>query len=86
MNALSKEARKELLDHLTRACVLWTEDIMKGYFEDPKSTTSQQLILEAFAGAVTEIASRLPNRTAALQTFLLELQDHAANLTPKEKP
>lgn len=72
---LAPQARRELLDHLTHACILWTEDIMKGYFDDPKSSESQQLVLEAYAGAITTIASRLPNRTAVLKTFLLELQD-----------
>lgn len=72
---LTPEVRKELLDHLTHACILWTEDIMKGYFEDPKDSTSQQLMLEAYAGAITTIANRLPNRKAILKTFLMELQD-----------
>lgn len=76
---MTKEARSELLSHLTHACVLWTEDIMKGYFEDPTDTQSQQIILEAYAAAVAEIASRQPNRKAALQTFIHELQDAASS-------
>ena len=72
---LTPEVRRELLDNLTRACVLWTEDLMKGYFDDPKDSAAQQLILEAYAGAITQIAHRMPNRTAILKTFLIELQD-----------
>ena len=69
------EVRAELLAHLTHACVLWTEDIMKGYFVDPKDTMAQQMILEAYAGAITTVAAALPNRQAVLKTFLIELQD-----------
>ena len=72
---MTPEVRKELLAHLTHTCVLWTEDIMKGYFDDPKDSVSQQMILEAYAGAINVIANRLPNRKAVLQTFLIELQD-----------
>lgn len=82
---LTKEARAELLSHLTHACVVWTEDIMKGYFENPEDTQSQQIILEAYASAIAELASRQPNRKAALQTFIHELQDAAsAKFTNKE--
>jgi hypothetical protein len=79
---MTPEARRELLDHLTRACVLWTEDVMKGYFDDPRDTMSQQMVLEAYAGAITTIANRLPNRKAVLKTFLIELQD-LVNKEPK---
>ena len=76
------EVRAEMLGHMTRACVLWTEDLMKGYFVDPTDTMAQQMVLEAFAGAVTEIASRMPNRQAVMRTFLIELQDRI-NKDPK---
>lgn len=72
---MSPETRAELLEHLTHTCVLWTEDVMKGYFHDPKSSEAQQMILEAYARAIHTIALRLPNRKAVLKTFLLELQD-----------
>lgn len=72
---LTPETRAELLAHLTHTCVLWTEDVMKGYFYDPKSSEAQQMLLEAYAGAITTIANRLPNRKAVLKTFLIELQD-----------
>ncbi len=72
---LSPELRAELLEHLTHACVLWTEDVMKGYFHDPKSSEAQQMVLEAYARAIQQIAKRLPNRQAVLRTFLIELQD-----------
>ena len=72
---LTPETRAELLEHLTHACVLWTEDVMKGYFDDPKSSEAQQMVLEAYARAIQTIAARLPNRTAVLRTFLIELQD-----------
>lgn len=72
---LSPEVRQELLRSLTQACVLWTEDLMKGYFDDPHDSSAQQLILEAYAAAVTTIAARTPSRSAILRTFLMELQD-----------
>jgi hypothetical protein len=72
---LSPEIRQEILDNMTRTCILWTEDLMKGYFADPTSTIAQQMVLEAYAEAITQIAKRMPNRTAALKTFALELQD-----------
>lgn len=72
---LPPQVRAELLDHLTRACVLWTEDVLKGYFDDPKSSEAQQMVLEAYARAITQIAGTLPNRKAVLATFLIELQD-----------
>jgi hypothetical protein len=72
---MSPEVRKDLLAHLTHACVLWTEDIMKGYFDDPKDSVSQQMILEAYAEAIQVIAARTGNRQAVLKTFLIELQD-----------
>jgi hypothetical protein len=72
---LTPQGRAELLEHMTHATILWTEDLMKGYFEDPKGSEAQQLTLEAYAQAITIIANRLPNRKALLKTFLLELQD-----------
>lgn len=72
---MSPQMRSELLAHLTQACILWTEDVMKGYFDDPKDSQAQQLVLEAYAAALTTIANRLPNRQAILKTFLIELQD-----------
>ena len=72
---LTPEVRAELLVHLTRSVVLWTEDIMKGYFEDPTDSMAQQMILDAYAGAITEIAQRTPNGRALLKTFIHELQD-----------
>jgi hypothetical protein len=72
---LTPELRAELLEHITHACVLWTEDVMKGYFTDPKSSEAQQMVLEAYAHAIQRIAKRLPNRQAVLKTFLIELQD-----------
>ena len=74
---LTPEVQRELLAHLTHACILWTEDIMKGYFTDPNDSMAQQMILEAYAGAITTIAKRMPNRQAILKTFILELQDRA---------
>lgn len=79
---LTHEVRQEMLGHMTQACVRWTEDLMKGYFVDPNDTVAQQMILEAYAGAVTEIASHLPNRQAVLRTFLIEIQDRI-NKDPK---
>lgn len=73
--AMTPTVRKELLEHLTHACVLWTEDVMKGYFDDPKDSIAQQMILEAYAQAIQVIASRTGNRRAVLKTFLIELQD-----------
>lgn len=72
---MTPETRAELLEHLTHTCVLWTEDVMKGYFHDPKSSEAQQMLLEAYARAIHQIANRLPNRKAVLRTFLIELQD-----------
>lgn len=72
---LTPEVRAELLDHMTRACVLWAEDLMSSYFTDPKSSGAQQLLLEAYTAAITTVASKLPNRLAMLQTFTHEIQD-----------
>ena len=82
---LAPGVRDELLAHLTVATIQWTEDVMKGFFEDPDDTMAQQMVLEAFAAAVATIASRKPSSHAVMQTFLIELQDRV-NSPKKETP
>jgi len=77
---LKPEVRQELPDSITHACVLWTEDIMKGYFPDPTDSVAQQIVLEAYAKAITTLVKPVPDKKSVLQTFILELQD----LTNKE--
>ena len=79
---LTPEVQAELLATLTRSVVLWTEDIMKGYFDDPNDSMAQQMILEAYAGAISEIALRTPNGRAIIKTFIHELQDRVNKESP----
>lgn len=72
---MTPEVRKEILTNLTKTCVLWTEDLMKGFFDDPQSSIAHQLVLEAYAAAIITLSNRLPNRKAILKTFVIELQD-----------
>ena len=73
--ALTPEVKKDLLDNMTRATILWTEDLMKGYFDDPHDSMAQQMILEAFAAALAKMARLSPTSTAITQTFIHELQE-----------
>ena len=79
---VTPEVRKEILASLTKTCVLWTEDLMKGFFDDPQSSFAHQMVLEAYAAAILTLSNRLPNRAAILKTFVIELQDSINKETP----
>lgn len=72
---LTPEVRAELLAHLTQACIVWTEDIMRQFFGDSHDPANQQLLIEAYAEAIASVGRKTPNQHALLSTFVLELQD-----------
>jgi hypothetical protein len=75
--AVTPEVRKDILDNLTRTCELWVQEVMKGYFEHPKSPFAKQMMLEAFAAALVQMADRSSEGRSIMQTFIHELQDAA---------
>ena len=72
---LTVEIKREMLEHLTHACLLWNEEIMKEYLGDPDDMMSFQILIEAHAQALATIASRHPDRPALVATFIEELRD-----------
>ena len=78
---ISPSVRAELLASMTSTCSAWMRELMKGYFDNPSEPFAQQLMLEAFAGALAEMARHTPQGLAIVQTFILELQE---SVEPKE--
>lgn len=72
----SVEQTRELLAHLTQTCVLWNEEIMEGWFEDPTDSWALQMLVEAHAQALAVMAAQHPDKPALVDTFIEELRDN----------
>lgn len=75
MTHLAPEVRQHILDNLTATCEEWLREVMRGFFDEPDSRFAKQLMLEAFAIALTRMASHSPEGPALVQTYIHELQD-----------
>lgn len=75
MRHITPEVRAELVDHMTFACLQWSEDLLRGFFDEPNCALAHEMLLEAYAEAVAIRAKQDPRQKAAVQTFIFELQD-----------
>lgn len=76
MTEVTPEVRNHLRDHMAHTCSGWLDELMRGYFDDPRSNFARQLTLEAMAKALVGMVKAPPARLAVLETHILELTDY----------
>ncbi len=75
MTVISPEVRRRVLYQMSRAHRLFINDLLRGFFANPRSTLAHQVLLESTADTVIGLATTTPEGMALCQTFILELQD-----------
>lgn len=67
---ITPEVRAAICAHMTKASELFMRDLVKGFFEEPKTSMAKQVTLEAVSKALVRTLG-----PEVMQTFVYELQD-----------